>query len=95
LVDRLGSKLPLVVGPATAATGFALFALPGIEADYWIAFFPAVVVLGIGMTVTVAPLTTTVMNSVGPGCRGYRFRRNRAFLPVFSREAATANGIES
>ena len=55
MVDRFGSKWLLVVGPVTAAAGFALFALSGIEADYWIAFFPAVLVLGIGMTVTVAP----------------------------------------
>ncbi len=78
LVDRFGSKLPLVVGPVTAAAGFALFALPDIEADYWIGFFPAVVVLGIGMTVTVAPLTTTVMNSVGPDVAGIASGVNNA-----------------
>ncbi|MGH8518380.1 MAG: MFS transporter [Panacagrimonas sp.] len=78
LVDRFGSKLPLVVGPVTAAAGFALFALPDIEADHWIAFFPAVLVLGIGMTVTVAPLTTTVMNSVGPDVAGIASGVNNA-----------------
>jgi EmrB/QacA subfamily drug resistance transporter len=78
LVDRFGSKLPLVVGPMTAAAGFALFALPEVEANYWIAFFPAVVVLGIGMTVTVAPLTTTVMNSVGPDVAGIASGVNNA-----------------
>jgi predicted MFS family arabinose efflux permease len=78
LVDRFGSKLPLVVGPVTAAAGFALFALPGVEANYWIAFFPAVVVLGIGMTITVAPLTTTVMNSVGPDVAGIASGVNNA-----------------
>ncbi len=78
LVDRFGSKWPLVVGPVTAAAGFALFALPGIEADYWLAFFPAVLVLGIGMTVTVAPLTTTVMNSVGPDVAGIASGVNNA-----------------
>ncbi|NHN19972.1 MFS transporter, partial [Bacillus amyloliquefaciens] len=66
LVDRFGPRLPLVVGPIIAGVGFALFALPGTGANYWTAFFPAVVVLGIGMTITVAPLTTTVMNAVGP-----------------------------
>jgi MFS family permease len=54
LVDRFGPRLPLVVGPLIAGLGFALFAVPGIAANYWTAFFPAVVVLGIGMTITVA-----------------------------------------
>src|SRR5437870_5122825 len=64
LVERYGSKIPLVIGPLIAALGFALFMLPGANAAYWQNFFPAVVVLGTGMAVSVAPLTTTVMNSV-------------------------------
>jgi EmrB/QacA subfamily drug resistance transporter len=64
LVERYGSKIPLVIGPLIAALGFALFMLPGLNAGYWQSFFPAVVVLGTGMAVSVAPLTTTVMNSV-------------------------------
>jgi EmrB/QacA subfamily drug resistance transporter len=70
LVDRFGARLPLVGGPAVAAVGFALFALPGTDADYWLGFFPAVCVLGLGMSITVAPLTTTVMNSVGTSLAG-------------------------
>lgn len=66
LVERYGSKIPLVIGPLISALGFALFMLPGLNAGYWQTFFPAVVVLGTGMAVSVAPLTTSVMNSVTP-----------------------------
>lgn len=64
LVNRYGAKLPLIVGPLIVALGFLLFAVPDVHARYWTTFFPAFVVLGLGMAVSVAPLTTVVMNSV-------------------------------
>src|SRR5579862_6803391 len=65
LVVRYGSRAPLIVGPLIAAAGFALFALPGVGAEYWESFFAAFVILGLGMAITVAPLTTVVMDAVG------------------------------
>jgi EmrB/QacA subfamily drug resistance transporter len=65
LVARYGPRLPLVIGPLVVALGFVMFAVPAVGGNYWKSFFPAVVVLGFGMAVTVAPLTTVVMNSVG------------------------------
>jgi EmrB/QacA subfamily drug resistance transporter len=64
LIDRFGPRLPLIIGPTIAAVGFALYALPSVNPNFWTSFFPGVIVLGLGMAITVAPLTTTVMSSV-------------------------------
>jgi MFS family permease len=93
LVERYGGRLPLVLGPIIAAIGFALFVVPGVGANYWSKFFPAVAVLGLGMAVSVAPLTTVVMNSV-PGNRvGIASGINNAVSRVASLLAIAVFGI--
>jgi predicted MFS family arabinose efflux permease len=64
LIKRVGPRLPLTVGPALAAVGIALFALMRPGSSYWSGVFPAVCLLGLGMAITVAPLTTAVMGAV-------------------------------
>ncbi len=73
LADRYGPRLPLIIGPSLAGLGFLLMAFVGLThgpSDYWTTFFPGIMVFGLGMAITVAPLTTAVMGSVATDYAG-------------------------
>ncbi|KQT13130.1 MFS transporter [Ramlibacter sp. Leaf400] len=82
LVDRHGARKPLIVGPLIAGAGFALLLLPGTGASYWLHFLPGIAVLGLGMAIAIAPLTTAVMNAVGPADAGTASGVNNAMSRV-------------
>ena len=93
LVTRYGARAPLVIGPLISAAGFILFAVPGVGAGYWKAFFPAFIVLGLGMAVCVAPLTTVVMNSVSQDRAGAASGINNAVARIAGVLAIAIFGI--
>jgi EmrB/QacA subfamily drug resistance transporter len=81
LADQLGPRLPLTLGPALAGCGFFTLGQVGLTAGpatYWWTFFPGLCLLGLGMAITVAPLTATVMGAVEPARAGVASGVNNA-----------------
>lgn len=82
LLNRFSPKILLTVGPAISAMGFAMFAIPSVGGSFWTTFLPAILVLGFGMALTVAPLTTVVMQSAGEDRAGIASGVNNAVSRV-------------
>jgi predicted MFS family arabinose efflux permease len=93
LVPRYGPRLPLVVGPLLSGAGFALLALPSVGGSYVSTFLPGIVVLGSGMGLTVAPLTTAVMASVEARHAGVASGINNAVARAAGLLAIAALGV--
>ena len=93
LVARYGARSPLIVGPIIVAVGFVLFAIPAVTRSYWGVFFPPIMVLAFGMALTIAPLTTDVMNSVNQDHVGIASGINNAVARVAGVLAIAVFGI--
>ncbi len=82
LGERVGPRGPLTLGPILAAAGLFLLGWRADASSYWTGVLPALLVLAVGMTLAVAPLTDTVMASVGDARAGTASGVNNAVARV-------------
>src|SRR6185369_1044629 len=64
LSERIGARIPMTAGPLVVAAGLVLLSRVGADATYLVDVLPGVVLLGLGLSLTVAPLTSTALGSV-------------------------------
>ena len=92
VADRLGPRLLLTVGPIVAACGLTVLAFADLRQPYWVGVFPPMFLLGVGMAITVPPLTSTVMGAAGKAHAGIASGINNAVARVAGLLAVAALG---
>ncbi|MEO6199607.1 MAG: MFS transporter [Cryobacterium sp.] len=90
---RIGPRVFMTVGPIVCGVGFLLTLSLTAEASYWSQVFPGVTVVGLGMAITVAPLTTAILGAVDPARAGIGSAINNAIARVAGLIAVASTGI--
>jgi EmrB/QacA subfamily drug resistance transporter len=93
LTDRVGPRWLLTIGPIIAGCGLAMLGWVDFRQAYWIGVFPPMVLLGVGMAITVPPLTSTVMGAAGQAHAGIASGINNAVARVAGLLAVAALGV--
>jgi EmrB/QacA subfamily drug resistance transporter len=105
LAQKIGPRLPMTVGPLIAGVGIVMFSRAGSDRTYWDGVLPGAIVLGIGLTITVAPLTAAVLAAIDDRHAGIGSAINNAVariagllavavLPTLAGIAGTKSGLD-
>jgi EmrB/QacA subfamily drug resistance transporter len=93
LSTRFGPRIFMTVGPLVVASGFLLTLAVQPEVDYWTQFLPGIAVLGLGMAMTVAPLTAAILGAVDPARAGIGSAVNNAAARIAGLVAIALIGV--
>jgi EmrB/QacA subfamily drug resistance transporter len=88
-----GPRLFMSLGPILAGVSVIAYTRLPQDVDYWVDIFPALLVFSVGLSATVAPLTTTVLADAGPGDAGVASGVNNAVARIAGLLAIAVLGI--
>jgi EmrB/QacA subfamily drug resistance transporter len=92
LAGKYGPRLFMTVGPFVAGAGFLLLITAVPPVDFWLHVLPGIVLVGLGLAITVAPLTSAVLGSIHPGQAGIGSAINNAVARVAGLVAIAMTG---
>jgi len=93
LAGKFGPRLFMGLGPLVAGCGFLYMAIAGTEPAYWQTILPGVLLFGVGLAITVAPLTAAVLGSIHPNQAGIGSAVNNAVARVAGLVGVAAIGV--
>jgi Na+/H+ antiporter NhaC len=90
---QYGPRLFMALGPVLGGVAVAAFARLPVHPEYFVDLLPALLAFSVGLSLTVAPLTTTVLSDAGPGDAGVASGVNNAVARVAGLVAVAVLGI--
>jgi len=93
LAGRIGPRVPMTVGPLLMAAASLLMLSVGEEFDYWTQLLPGILLFGVGLTVTVSPLTAAILGSIEPARSGIASAVNNAVARIAGLLAVAMLGL--
>ena len=93
LSTRFGPRIFMTFGPVIAAVGYLLTLAVRPELNYWAQFLPGIIVVGLGMAMTVAPLTSAILGAVDPARAGIGSAVNNAVARIAGLVAIATIGV--
>lgn len=93
LSGKYGPRAFMTIGPLVAAAGYALMLMMGTQVDYWFELLPGILVFGLGLSITVAPLTAAILGAVPPENAGIGSAINNAVARIAGLVAVACAGL--
>jgi EmrB/QacA subfamily drug resistance transporter len=93
LSTRFGPRIFMTLGPIIVAAGYLLTLTVQAEVNYWLQFLPGILVVGLGMAMTVAPLTSAILGAVDPARAGIGSAVNNAVARIAGLVAIASIGV--